>query len=67
MLIYSVYNLFLDRRRLLIADRHKCWESTGTIRLRFKAKLIGWIANMFPKKIGRFLERKISGKVCVYQ
>ena len=52
------------RRMLLIVDRNKCWESTGTIRIRFNAKLLGWIANMFPRKIGRLLERKISGKIC---
>jgi len=67
MFIYSVHRLFLDRRRFLQADRNKCWESTGTIRFRFKAKLLGWIANLFPKKVGRFVEKKLSGKVCVYQ
>ena len=51
----------------LRADRNKCWESTGTIRLRFNAKLIGWILNRFSGTIGGKLEKKISGKVCVYQ
>jgi len=68
MFIYTVHRLFLDRRKVLKAHRNKCRESTGTIRLQFvKAKLLGLIANLFPKKIGRFLEKKMSGKVCVYQ
>ena len=52
------------RRRFLRADRNKCWESTGTIRLRFNAKLIGWILNRFSGTIGGKLEKKISGKIC---
>jgi hypothetical protein len=67
MFVYSVYNLFLERRRFLRADRNKCWESTGTIRLRFNAKLIRWFLNRFSGTIGGMLEKKISGKVCIYQ
>ena len=67
MFIYSVYRLFLDKRMFLRADRNKCWESTGKIRVPVKANPSMYIGIKSAEKIGRFLKKKMSGKVCVYQ